>query len=342
MNYLLLIIILLLKNSNEEFDFIIRLENAVKFMISSLEIVNRVNKTFILKYPKYKITFSNFRIISPILDNITVNEKDINSPLFTFDNITFGFFFDILLSFNYERNIYKKDYYLNTTLPSIKFKYNQNYDFLSFDSFGDINSEVDLDLIKTNFDFDILDFFKEFKEKKICLCKNNNGEYQYQKPNIFIYNILQTYIKDYISSFQMLNMLITYDAYMIFNATLKTINCSNEIIKYIQINQIIIPSNDIEPQEHLLNKLWINQIEFVGVYYSLINNKEKFFRFVFDQEADNFVTLFNGKITFNAEKLSFFCENCKQEEKKALELIIKNDYKILLEKAGQNYYRDNN
>ena len=61
-------------------------------MISSLENINAVNKTFVLKYPKYKITFSNFRIINPIIDNITMNEKDTNSSLFTFDNITFGFF----------------------------------------------------------------------------------------------------------------------------------------------------------------------------------------------------------------------------------------------------------
>ena len=79
MKYLLLIIIFLFKKSNEEFNLIIRLENAVKFMISSLENINGVNKTFTLKYPKYKSIFSNFRIISPILDNIIMNEKDFNS-----------------------------------------------------------------------------------------------------------------------------------------------------------------------------------------------------------------------------------------------------------------------
>ena len=40
-------------------------------------------------------------------------------------NITFGFFIDILFSFKYERNIYKKDYYLNTTISSIRFKYDK-------------------------------------------------------------------------------------------------------------------------------------------------------------------------------------------------------------------------
>ena len=342
MKYLLLIIIFLFKKSNEEFNLIIRLENAVKFMISSLENIKGINKTFTLRYPKYKITFSNFRIISPILDNITINENDINSLLFTFDNITFGFFFDILFSFKYERNIYKKDYYLNTTISSIKFKYNNNNEYLSFDSFGDINSDEDSNLIKTNLDIEILDFFKEFKEKKMCLCKKDRGEYQYLKPNIFIYNILQTYIKDYITNFQALNMIITYDAYMIFNSTLKIINCTDEIIKYLKINKIIIPSNAIQPQEQLISKIWIKQIEFIGVYYSLINNKENNFRFNFDQDGDNFVSLFNGKIKFNAEKLSFYCQNCKKEEKKAIEFIIKNDYQNLLEKACQNYYKGEN
>ena len=137
-------------------------------------------------------------------------------------------------------------------------------------------------------------------------------------------------------------MLITYDAYMIFNATLQTINCSDEIIKYLKINKIIIPSNAIEPQVHLINKLWIKQMEFIGVYYSLIDNKEKYFRFNFDQDNDDFVSLLNGKIKFNVEKLSFYCENCKQEEKKAIDFIIKNDYQNLLQKSCQNYYKAEN
>ena len=311
-------------------------------MISTLENINGNNKIFILKYPKYKITFSNFRIISPILDNISMNEKDINSPSFTFDNITFGFFFDILLSFNYERNIYKKDCYLNTTISSIKFKYNKNDEYLSFESFGDINSYLDYNLINTNFDIDMLDFFKEFYEKKKCLCIDIS-EHQCQNPNIFIYNQLQAYIKDYISKFESLNILITYDAYRIFNATLKIINCSNELIKYVKINKIIIPSEKIHPQDHLISKIWIKQMEFIGVYYSLINNKEIYFysKFEYDDEK-NFVTLLNGKITFSVEQLTINCDNCKQEEKNALEEIIKNDYKTLLLKENQNYYKDNN
>jgi len=345
MKYLLLIIIILLlfNKSNEEFNLLLRIENAVKYMLSNLENIDRYNKAFTLKYPKYKINFNNFRIISPILDNITMYEQDVDSPLFTFDNITFGFFFDIQLFYNHERNLYIKDNYLNTTV-SLRFRYSKNEEYLYFDSFGDIDTNIDL--IQTHFDIYILDYFKEFKERKKCLCKNSEEKYQYKDPNIFIYNILQDNIKYYVSKYENLNIIMGYDACMIFNKTLTTIKCSDDTINkynisYIKINKILFPYTKFGPKYNFKSKVWINQLIIMGIYFSPIYNREKDFRFELDEYMNPIISLLNGRITFSFDKPNIYCNDCN-EEKNALEYIIRNDYKTYLFKANENYYNDNN
>ena len=169
----IILIILLFRKSNEEFNLIKRIESAVKFLLSQLEnISSNYFESFTFKYPKYTIDFSNFRIVSPIVDNIIIDETFSNSSIYKFNNITFGIIYDLTIHFN-DCNYIKKDNYLDSTFSSLYFKYDSKNDFLKFDSFGDLN----LNKIKTNFYFETLDFFKNLKKINFVYVKRIKKEY---------------------------------------------------------------------------------------------------------------------------------------------------------------------
>lgn len=339
-----LIIIFLIKECKEEFNLIKRIEGAVKIMLSSLENApNYYSKSFTLKYSKYKINFNRFRLVSPIIDNISIYENDINSQIFTFENITFGFVFDITIYFNSNSELLKKDNYLDSTFSSIKFKYNKSEDYLNFDTFGDINSP--LNLIKTNFDIDILDYFRQFKERKLCYCKIDNEEYKLKDPNILILNFLQDIIKYYISKIENYNILLTYDLYSILNNTIKKYECSKDTknkykIEYIKINKILIPSDKIKVRNEFKNRIEVYQIKYIGYYYSSNYKKEIDFSFGLDEDQEQVITLINKKLNFILEDLDYDCIFCKEhiQEIEALKYAIKNDYGKILTESIYNYY----
>ena len=345
MKYLvfLILLIFLIKESNEV-DLVKRIEGAVKYILSQLE-----NKSgafyyqpFTFKYNKYKISFSNFKLLSPIIDSITINKTSSDSSIFEFNNITFGFLFDITIYFNDNINKYNKENnYVELILSSLYFNFDDYDEFITFDSFGDINSN--LNDIKTNFDFETLDYFKELKESKTCLCKKNNENiYKEVNSKIFFLNYLQELISSIFPGLERLNILLTYDAYMIFNSTLEKINCSRNNLDYIKINKILIRSDQISIQSNFRNKLWIDQIKYIGIYYSSFYNQE--FEFFFELEDNeinkNVITLMKEKLQFNLENIIIVCKLCDNHPnvKNDLKIAIKNDYGDFLKKEVNNYY----
>lgn len=338
---LLLIIILLLNKSNEIFNLTKRIEGAVKFILSSSENILINNDTYIIKYPKFEIKMANFKIISPLLDNLKLKEKEVSSTEYIFENINIGYFFDTEICYK-GNNINKKDNYLES-IVTMKFKYFEKDDFLSFDSKNLINSAENLTI---DFGLESLDFFRDLKERKPCVCQKDKEE-KFENPYLFFVDILKEKTEIYISKVISLNALLTYDAYIIFNNTLKQIECSDETkskynIEYIKINQIFFFSDKIEPQLNLRNKLWIHQIFYKGIYKSLKYNKEMYFSFRLDEDKENIIMLINEKLTFIMDDLVFFCELCNEtEEKEALQFAISKDYKKILDKSNEDYYQSN-
>ena len=345
MKYFLLLIIILLLKGSEELNSMTRIEEAVKLALLSLENISGFTKSFTLKYSKYKIDFSNFRIISPTKDNITLSEKNNDSAIYIFKKINFGFIFDITIHFHDGNKYTKKDNYLNTTFSYLNFTYDSTIDFLSFDSFGNISS--DDNILNINIDISSLNYFKEFNEEKTHLSKIGNEKgYKLRDQKILFLEILQGLTKEYITKVENLNILLSYDAYIIFNNTLGKIECSKKIsdsnhIEYIKMNKILIPSNEISIQPNFKKKLWIHQIYFYGVYYSSLYKQEIDFRFQLDDNEQQVITLIDRRMTYTLDEIIIFCNFCTKhnEEWKSLELAIKTDYKSCLDKSISNYYK---
>jgi len=345
MNILILFIgILFLKGTKEEFNNTKRIEGAVKLLLSSLENNQNYhpNKSFSLKYSKYEIVFENFKIISSAMDNLYLYESK-NSGISSFKNITFEFVFDINLKILSKNEIRKIDNFLDLEINFINFKYINEDDYLEFDSFGDINSP--LNLIKTNFYFESMDYFYEFKERKVCLCKVNNKEYQLEDPNVFMLNFLQDIIQTYIQRIINKNILLTYDAYIIFNNTIKRIECSDETknkykIEYININKILIPSRAIKEQEYLKNKIFIYNINFLGFYYSSLYKKAINFTFELDQNKESPIYLLNRVMSHHLENIIIYCKFCNEHTKEleAVKFSINKEYAKILNESIKNYY----
>ena len=341
-----LFFILLFNRSKEEFDLIERIENSVKYMFSIIENILYYSQSFTLKYQKYKIVFYNIRVISPITENITINKYDKNSSIFTFKNISFGFLFDLNLYFkeNDNKKITKKDNYMESTFSFLKFKYDTKDDFLTFDSFDNVTNNI----IRINTDLEFLDYFKDFNNNKLCLCKKDKSEFREEKPKIFILNVLQEYLNFYFDKLLQLNLLLIYDAITIFGRTLDKLECSEDTklnykIDYLKINKILIPFRNIELQYNLKTKLWIHQIKYFGIYYSSEFNKEIIFHFDFDGDNENDISLINGKMLFVLDNLSLFCDFCNKNPKEyeRLRYALKYDYGNYLKKETNDYYKDN-
>lgn len=343
-----LLLILLFNQSNENYNLEKRIENSVKYMFSIIENILYYTQSLTLKYQKYQIIFTKIRVISPITDNITINEYDNNSSIYTFKNITFGFLFDLNIFFkdNDNNKIIKQDNYLETTFSFIKFKYDSNDDYLTFDSFDNLNSTNNI--IKINSDLEYLDYFKDFNNNKICLCKKDKGEYKEEKPKFYIFKMLQEYLHFYFDKLLSHNLLLAYDAVTIFGLTLVKIECSeytklNYKIDYIKIDRILIPYRDMEIQYNLRGKLWIRQIKYSGFYYSLEYNKEIYFQFDFDGDQENDISIIHGKILFTLDNLSLFCDFCNKnpEEYERLTYALKIDYGKYLKDKTKDYYNTN-
>lgn len=344
MKYLLLLIIILLLKGSEELNNMERIEGAVKLALLSLENISGFSKSFTLKYSKYKIDFYNFRIISPTKDNITLSKKNNDSIIYIFEKINFGFVFDITIHFHDKKVYTKKDNYLNSTFASLNFNFD-DIDFLSFHSFGDINS--DNNILNINIDISSLNYFKEFNEKVMYLSKiGYENDYKSRNQKILFLEILQEITKEYIKRVENLNILLTYDAYTIFNNTLGKIECSKEIrdtknIEYIKMNKILIPSNKISIQHNFKKKLWIYQIYFYGAYYSSLYKQEIDFSFQLDDYEQQVITLIDKNMYFDFDTIIYSCNFCEEhnEEWESLELAIKTDYKNCLKKSISNYYK---
>ena len=103
---IILLINHLIKLSIEEILINNRIKGSIKYSLSSLENIPNKNDSIMFKYDKYKIIWNNFRIMSPVKEEIIINNSlyklDQESYLISLENIKFTFIFDIEIFDNFD------------------------------------------------------------------------------------------------------------------------------------------------------------------------------------------------------------------------------------------------
>jgi len=155
---------LFLESYQNEQKKIERIEGTIKLIISS--IIGELNATsFTFDYKRYSISFDNFKLIKPLLNDIKINKENKNNEIFykiNKINITYIFDLGIKLFANPNNIIKDKSRFIIANFEEIKFKFIDDYniEFIS----SEINS---IDFLKNN-KLNNLDYFSDFNEKKTC------------------------------------------------------------------------------------------------------------------------------------------------------------------------------
>ena len=350
--YLLLIYFFLIKKSISKTHNNKRIEDALKYVMSSIEKIPDKKDSIELRYERYSIIYSNFKIISPDTKNITISDVSARTEqkdyfLYSLNNIKFNFIFDIKILHNDDFSFEEKDNFMEINCPEIIYKYNSENDSLNLDYLNISNFFY----YSINFDsgIDNLNYYKEMREKAKCLCKNGTGEeFVEEYPDVYIVYFLKNLIMYYLSTIELNDILLSYDIKMIFEKTLMKIDNlkdKSDILKfeYVQINKILIPFDQIETRvNNTENKLIINNIKFFGIFNLSDFNKE--YEFKFELNETQKIEFFNRTINFNFDNILIetnFDEKTSYENEliESLKLIMVSNYTEIIKKAKNDYYK---
>lgn len=346
MNFFLILINILLKQSIEEIINDKRIEEAIKYTISNYENIPIKNDSIIFKYEKYKIICNNFKLMNPDLEKITIynssSELDSNYYIYYLENIKITFVFNIKIIHNPDFKIEEKDNFLEINCPKISYKYDLKNDLLNFDS---INFSESISFyLNNNNGIETLDFYKEAKKKNKCLCKFESEEnYEEEFPEVYMIRFLKYLLSYYISEIEVNDIMLTYDIKNIFSNTLiKIDNFDSSNLNYIKYNKILIPFDKMETiKNNNERKLLIHQIKLFGVFNLTKYNKEYEFNFEISEGQD--IELFNRKLIFNFTDIlveSNFEEKGgnKSQIIEILKSAVVNNYSKILIDSNKKYY----
>ena len=243
-----------------------RIENTIKLILSSMiGITNTTSFTF--KYKKYKIIFSNFKLIKPLIQNIKIIQKknDKNELLFIINNFNIAYNLDLNISLcsNSNINLQDKSRFVEANFGEIKFKLISDY-YIELDS-----SYINSINFFTNNILGNLDFFSDFKNGQSCMFYEDN-----QNP-IKIDNLNDTYklifnklFNEKIKETEKNVNLLTYDLIQIFNSATEKLEAQNlNFIEYFQVTKFFTKSNEIIINKEN-NTIQIKNILIIGKYFS--------------------------------------------------------------------------
>ena len=354
MYFFILLINIFIKLSIESLISNNRIEGAIKYAISSLEKIPGKNDTIVLKYIKYEIVLNNFRLMNPDLTNKSIinnasfqNNTDNNS--YFLENLQFSFIYDTKIIQGKEFSFEEKDNFIEINCQNINYKYDFIKKKLYFDSFN--ISESIINIIDLDNGIAPLDYFKEAREKKECLCKIKSKEnYIKEKPDIFLMNYFKSLLLYYISEVEKNDLLLVYDIKNIFSDTLKKIETKNILddnykFEYIKMKKIIIPFDEIETFRYDNDNtlLIIHQLKFYGIFNLSIFKNEFKFDFELNKEKGDIIELYDRSLNFSFEKILINVDFDFKEENKTkiienLNYTIFMDYSKVLLESIINYY----
>ena len=352
---IILLINHLIKLSIEEILINNRIKGSIKYALSSLENIPNKNDSIMFKYDKYKIIWNNFRIMSPVKEEIIINNSlyklDQESYLISLENIKFTFIFDIEIFDNFDYSFKEKENFLEINSPNINYKYELKNNLLYFDS---LNVSDFSFYLNSDSGFDALDYYQELTEMNKCFCKYDSDEdYVEGFPEVYIKQYLKNLIIYYISKIEINDILLTYDIKNIFEKSLNTvenITAKNNIyiFKSIKFEKIIIPFEKIETLKYNNNNLLlIHQMMFYGNFNLSGYSKEYEFNFQLNEEKSQVIKLFNNFLEFNFDNI-IIKTNFKKGNKndsdiiEALKFIILTNYTSILLDAKNEYYQNFN
>ena len=348
--FLLLLIKLFLIQTIENIENKERIEGAMKLAISSLELIPTNNDTIILKYPKYKIALTNFRLMSPELSNTSLNnvtyKLENDCYIYGFENLKFILIYDIKIIHNSEFYLEEKDNFIDFTCQYINFKYNLKTKLLNFDSFNIFEYNFNIELDNGIFP---LEFYDDTKEGKQCLCKHESDkEYIKEYPHIYIKQFIKLLMNYYISEVEKKNILMIYDMKKILANSLKLIKTTNvtndtDSIDTIKMKKIFISFDEIEALNQEDPLLIIHQLKFFGSFNLSAFNQEYEFDFELIKKKNNGIELHGQNLNFNFDKIlidiySDFNDKNQTKIYKYFKYAILTDYSEALRKSNMDYY----
>ena len=323
-----------------------RINRAIKNSILHLEDTPIKNDTIVFKYEKYQIICYNFRLMNPDLENISINNSssiiDSNYNIYYLENITFLLIFDLKINHYSDFEIEETDNFLEINCPKIIYKYDIKNDFLSFESIN-ISESITFNL-NSDKGIDSLNYYKDAKEKKKCLCKfgseNNTIE---EFPEIYMIRFLKYLFSYYFSEMEFNDILLTYDIKEIFSNALITIdNFNKNIFEYVKFNKILIPFDKMETLIHNNKRaILIHQINFFGLFNLTEFKKEYEFNFQLNEEKNQKIELFNRSINFNFNDIIINTNYEGPNKSEIIETIksfIINDFSNALINSNKKYY----
>ena len=224
-----------------------RIENAIKFMLTSIYGDNYTD-LFTLEYKKYNITFNNLKLLKPLVNNIQFSkEKIIDDDIYyKISNLNIIFIMDINIKLFSNPNQIIID-------QTISFE--NNFEEIIFKKMDDYNIEFNsskLNYINSNSfknnKMSELDYFKDFNYEKNCtLYENGKNSIIVNDLNLKLKDIFKNIFEKRIKEIENNFNLLTYDITLIFNNFTDYFDINN--CEYISSAKIV----NIQTQDNFIN-----------------------------------------------------------------------------------------
>ena len=334
-NIFILIYILLIKITIESEDKKLeRIGNAINLIISRTDgIIQNISLT--LEYEKYNITFKNFNILKPFVQNISLikEEKSKNQSFFSIADIIVAINADLYLQIFSQKDSKEIKY------KSVFFEIYFNE--IKFELINDFKIEFNSSKIKSiNYNnLENLDFFHEFNNKKKCKF------YEGEKPFIILEDIdskLKEIFKaefEYkiIDNLKYMNILV-YDMIHIFdNFYFNFTSQEYSYIYNVQVKKIKfdVKKIDLNFEENYIS---IKDFSISGIYcYSGIDLFGFNYDFICKKEKEHF----KFQRDTNHTKIKLFLSDCDiYDDNKVIESSYQEEYFKEIMNILQSKYLD--
>ena len=311
-----------------------RLQNAIKFMISSIK-GELKNILLSLEYQRYSILLDNFKMLMPVFPNDIqlFKEKNINNENYIIISgikITYMMNLNIKL-FSNPKILIADKFFIDTIFDDVTFHIINDYD-IEF-----ISNNISFFKIFQNNIFSKLDYFSDFNNSI-----NNifNGE---GKNNLIkLKNIFNNSFSEKLIEIEKHINLVTYDMILIINNYTDNIISENDFLIEFNIDKITTNNNFIKLNKKD-NNIKISNLTIFGkftFYFDLdviynITCGDKNNHFIYERNKKNT----NIEINIKDCKIELDDDLYYLDIQEDFYNIIENEYQNILMENADNYYK---
>ena len=315
-----------------------RLENAIKFMISSLK-GELKNISLLLEYKRYHILINNFRMLKPLFSNDIqfIQEENIYNEKYIKlkeTKITYIADLSIKLLSNPYYLIKDKAFFIDTNFNNITFQIINDYN-IEF-----ISSNISFIKIVQNNAISNLDYFNDFNNSINNIFNEEGKNYLNKFKNIFIDSFSQKILE-----IEKNINLLTYDMILIINNQTSNVISDMDYIIDFTIDKILTKNNFINLNKED-NIIKISNLTIFGKY-TLYFDEDIIFNITCEDNNEYFVyerKEQNTNIEINIKKCKIefdivLFDIDYTEIKDDFDTAMKNDYPNKLKENADNYYK---